>query len=147
MRNIVLCVDLREECLNSLKSIGQKIDLRNAKVHLIHAFEIQSGVMEFATFVYPTVEQYPDIEKSVMDLLTSLQKDLGLSDEQCEKHCTFSHSKEVTVKDYLDSKKADLVVLSTRGKHGIEGFFASSLADYLSKYSPCDVLVLRPRNH
>lgn len=147
MRNIVLCVDLREECLNSLKSIGQKIDLRNARVHLVHAFEIQSGVMEFATFVYPTQEQYPDIEKSVMELLTTLQKDLGLSDDQCEKHCLFVHSKESTVKDYIDSKKADLVVLSTRGKHGIEGFFASSLADYLCKYSPCDVMVLRPRNH
>lgn len=144
MKNIVLCVDLREECLNVLKTVGQKINLKEAKVHLVHAFEIQSGVMEFATFVYPTEEQYPDIEKSVLDLLTSLQKDLGLPDSQVEKHCYFSHSKESAMKDYLVSKKADLVVLSTRGKHGLEGFFASSLADYLCKYSPCDVLVLRP---
>lgn len=144
MKNIVLCVDLREDSLNVLKTVGKKIDLKGAKVHLIHAFEIQAGVMEFATFVYPTEEQYPEIEKSVLDLLTSLQKDLGLSDDQVEKHCTFTHSKEAAVKDYLDSKKADLVILSTRGKHGLEGFFASSLADYLCKYSPCDVLVMRP---
>jgi nucleotide-binding universal stress UspA family protein len=144
MKNIVLCVDLREDCLNALKTVGKKIELKQAKIHLIHAFEIQAGVMEFATFVYPTEEQYPEIEKSVNELLNSLQKDLGLSDDQVEKHCMFTHSKESTVKDYLDSKKADLVVLSTRGKHGIQGFFASSLADYLCKYSPCDVLVMRP---
>lgn len=144
MKTIVLCVDLREESLNTLKSVTKKIDLTGAKIHLIHAFEIQSGMMEFATFVYPTEEQYPDIEKSVLELLGQLQKDLGLSEDQVEKHCYFSHSKEVAVTDYLTSKKADLVVLATRGKHGLEGFFASSLADYLCKYSPCDVLVLRP---
>lgn len=146
MKNIVLCVDLREESLKTLKSVAKKIDLKNAKVHLVHAFEIQTGMMEFATFVYPTEDQYPEIEKSVMDLLGTLQKDLGLSDDQTEKHCYFSHSKEVAIKDYLDSKKAEMVVLATRGKHGIEGFFASSLADYLCKYSPCDVLVLRPQH-
>lgn len=144
MKNIVLCVDLREESVKTLKSVAQKIDLKNAYVHLVHAFEIQTGVMEFATFVYPTEEQYPEIEKSVMDVLSTLQKELGLSDTQTEKHCYFSHSKEVAIKDYLDTKKADMVVLATRGKHGLEGFFASSLADYLCKYSPCDVFVLRP---
>ncbi len=146
MKNIVLCVDLREESLNTLKTVSKKIDMTGAKIHLVHAFEIQAGVMEFATFVYPTEEQYPEIEKSVMELLGTLQKDLGLSDDRVEKHCYFAHSKEVAVKDYLDSKKADLVVLATRGKHGLEGFFASSLADYLCKYSPCDVLVLRPHS-
>ena len=145
MRNVVVCADLKEECLNVLKTLGQKIDLKAAKVHLVHAFEIQSGVMEFATFVYPTEDQYPEIESSVLDLLENLRKDMGLTIEQTEKHCYFAHKKQTAIKDYIDKKEADLVVLSTRGKHGLEGFFASSLADYLCKYSPCDVLVLRPK--
>jgi nucleotide-binding universal stress UspA family protein len=144
MKNIVVCVDLREESLTILKELKKRIDLKEAKVHLIHAFEIQVGVMEFTAIVYPTPNQYPEIEKSVQGILSNLQKDLGLGDGQVEKHCFFASSKEQTIKDYLDNQKADMVVVATRGKHGIEGFFASSLADFLCKYSTCDVLVMRP---
>jgi nucleotide-binding universal stress UspA family protein len=45
---------------------------------------------------------------------------------------------------YLKEVKADLVVTATKGKHGIDGFFSSSFTDYLCKFSPCDVLVMRP---
>lgn len=145
MKNVVVCVDLNEDSVNVLKDLGKKIDLlKDTKVHLIHAFEIHMGAMEFASFIYPIPEQYPEIESSVLGILDNLARDLGLSPNQIEKHCIFSHSKEQTVREYLEDKKADLVVISTRGKHGIEGFFASSLADFLCKYSPCDILVMRP---
>ena len=144
MKNVIICVDLREESLKILKTIKDKIDLSDAKVHLIHAFEIQIGVMEFTAIEYPTPSQYPEIKNSVIEILTNFQKELNLSNDQIEKHCFFSSSKEQIIKDYLDDKKADLVVVSTRGKHGIEGFFSSSLADFLCKYSPCDVYVMRP---
>ncbi|MGZ3789038.1 MAG: universal stress protein [Bacteriovorax sp.] len=145
MKNIVVCADLRDESLTVLKTLKDKIDLKGSTVHLIHAFEIQVGAMEFSTIVYPSADQYPDIENSVMGILENLKKDLGLGSDQVEKHCFFTHSKEQAIKEYLEAKKADMVVLSTRGKHGIEGFFASSLADFLCKYSPCDVLVMRPK--
>ena len=144
MKNIVVCVDLREESLQILKELKNRVDLKEAKVHLVHTFEIQVGVMEFSAIVYPTPKQYPEIEASVQAILTNLQKDLGLNDNQVEKSCFFATSKEQTIKDYLGKKNANLVVVATRGKHGIEGFFASSLADFLCKYSPCDVLVMRP---
>ena len=57
----------------------------------------------------------------------------------------FAKSREEKISEYLDSAKPNLVVAATRGKHGIDGLFSSSLTDYLVKYSPCDVLVLRPR--
>lgn len=144
MKNLVVCVDLKEESLKVLATLKDKIDLKNTKVHLVHAFEIQVAGMEFSTMIYPAPDQYPAIENSVMDILENLKNDLGLKTEQVEKHCFFTHSKEQEIKDYLEKHTAEMVVLSTRGKHGIEGFFASSLADFLCKYSPCDVLVMRP---
>lgn len=144
MKNVVVCADLVEESLKSLKSLKEKIDLKDTTVHLVHAFEIQIGVMELSPIVYPTKEQYPEIEEGVLRILDTLGKDLGLKPEQIEKHCIFTHSKEQAISEFLKNKKSNMVVLSTRGKHGIEGFFASSLAEFLIKYSPCDVLVLRP---
>lgn len=145
MKNLVVCVDLKEESLKVLATLKDKIDLKTTKVHLIHAFEIQVAGMEFSTMVYPAPDQYPEIENSVMGILENLKNDLGLKSEQVEKRCFFTHSKEQAIAEYLDNSKAEMVVLSTRGKHGIEGFFASSLADFLCKYSPCDVLVMRPK--
>lgn len=144
MKNIVVCVDLNEESVNVLKDLKNKMDLKEAKVHLIHTFEIHMGSMEFASYVYPIPEQYPEIEKSVLGILDNLAKDLGLKESQVIRHCIFAHSKEQTIREYLTEQKSDLVVVSTRGKHGIEGLFSSSLADFLCKYSPCDILVMRP---
>lgn len=143
MKNVVVCADLREDSLKTLKSLKDKVDLKDTTVHLLHVFEIQIGVMELSPIVYPTAEQYPEIEDSVLKILDNLKNDLGLKNNVVE-HCIFSHSKEQAINDYLKNKKADMVVISTRGKHGIEGFFSSSLADFLCKYSPCDVLVMRP---
>ncbi|MFA6236352.1 MAG: universal stress protein [Bacteriovorax sp.] len=145
MKNIVVCVDLREESLKVLQSLKDRIDLSGSTVHLVHVFEIKMGLMEFTPVVYPVPSQYEEIESSIMGFLDNLKRDLGLKDNQVEKHCFFSQSKEQKIKEYLEDKKADMVILSTRGKHGIEGFFASSLADFLCKYSPCDMLVMRPR--
>lgn len=144
MKNIVVCVDLREESLKILRKLGEKISLIDARVHLVHAFEVQVGIAEYTAFEYPLPHQYPEIKNSVMMILDNLQRDLHLLNEQVEKHCMFNSSKEEVLKKYLEDKNADLVVISTRGKHGIEGFFSSSLADFLCKYSPCDVLVMRP---
>jgi nucleotide-binding universal stress UspA family protein len=96
--------------------------------------------------IYPTEDLYPEIEKSTVGMLKTLAYDMGAKDNKLELKCFFSHSREVTINDYLKNVHADLVVVATRGKHGIEGFFSSSLADFLCKYSPCDVLVKRPRN-
>lgn len=144
MKEIIVCVDLREDSLATLAKLKNKIDTANSRIHLIHVFEIKAGIMEFAAIMYPTPDQYPVIKSSVLAILDNLQHDLGLSDEQVVKNCFFAPSKEKALKDYLDEKHATLAVVATRGKHGIEGLFSSSLADYLSKYSPCDLLVLRP---
>lgn len=45
--------------------------------------------------------------------------------------------------DYVAKEKADLVVVATRGRHGIKDFFDSSFAQHQVKYSPANVLVLR----
>lgn len=144
MKNIVICVDLNEDSLNALESIQYKLDLNKSTVHLIHVFEIHIGNIEFTPVVYPTSEQYPEIEKNVLSLLANLGDKLHLKPNQLQTKCFFNYSKESCLKDYLTKVNADIVVLATRGKHGIAGFFASSLADFLCKYAPCDVLVLRP---
>lgn len=145
MKNIVLCVDLTEESLGRLKTIHKDIDLKHAKVHLIHVFEIQYYVSEFTPYVFPSEDQYAEMEKSTLAILENLGKDLGVAKENLVTKCYFHRSNEDKVLQYLSDEKADLAVVATRGKHGIDGLLSSSFTEYLCRYSPCDVLVVRPK--
>ena len=145
MKTIVLCVDLKKECLNTLKTVTKIIDLRDTQVHLLHIYEGQIFNADLTPWIIPEPEQYPSIEKSILKTLSKLRHELDLNPDNVKEKCIFSFSREQEIKNYLLQNDASLVVLATRGKHGIEGLFLSSLADFLCKYSPCDVLVLRPQ--
>jgi nucleotide-binding universal stress UspA family protein len=144
MKNVVLCVDLNEETLNRLKKIHEDIDLKHSKIHLVHVFEIQYYMSEFTPFVFPTENQYSEMEKSTLSILEKFSLDLGINKENVILKCFFARSREEKLIEYLNDAKANLAVVATRGKHGVDGLFVSSVTDYLCKYSPCDVLVLRP---
>lgn len=145
MKNIVVCADLNQNSLDTLKTLSQSIDFQNAILHFVHVFEIHMYNADIVPVIFPTEVQYPEIEKSTLSILGQLSKDVGARSDQVKLKCFFSHSREEKINSYLKEVNAELVVVSTRGKHGIEGFFSSSLADFLCKYSPCDVLVIRPQ--
>ena len=147
MKNIVVCADLSQNSLDTLKTLHHNIVLENANLHFLHVFEIHMYNADIVPVVFPTEVQYPDIEMSTLNILDKLAKDIGARSEQTHLKCFFSHSREEKIISYLNEVHADLVIVATRGKHGIEGFFSSSLSDFLCKYSPCDVLVVRPKTH
>jgi nucleotide-binding universal stress UspA family protein len=147
MKNIVICVDLNENSIEALKKFHQyHHDFKHATLHFIHIFEIHIYNADLVPVVFPNESQYVEIEKSTHLILDKLAHDVGARDDQIQTKCFFSHSREEKIRHYLTEVNADLVVVATRGKHGIEGFFSSSLADFLCKFSPCAVLVLRPSN-
>lgn len=145
MKNIVICTDLNQNSIDTLKTMPKNLGFNDATVHLVHVFEIHLYNADIVPVIYPTEVQYPEIEQSALGILNKLGHDLGLRDDQLKVHCFFSHSREEKISSYLRDCNADLAIVATRGKHGIEGFFSSSLADFLCKYSPCDVLVVRPK--
>lgn len=144
MKNYVLCTTMEEQSLDTLKRVGSTLDLQNAIVHIVTIVEIKIYNLELAPFVYPSEDQYAEIESSAKMMMNSLATTLGLKQENIRIHCFFDSNRETRIKKYLIDEKADLVVSATRGKHGIDGFFSSSFTDYLCKFSPCDVLVMRP---
>ena len=56
----------------------------------------------------------------------------------------FDHSPADRIVKYAKDIEAHMLVVATRNKQGIAEFFTSSFADRVLKFSPCDVLVLRP---
>lgn len=147
MKNYVFCTTLEEECIDTLKNIRHDIDLKHAQIHIITIVEIQVYNLELTPYVYPAESQYAEIEKSALMIMKSLGNSLGIEEKKITYKCFFEYNRESKVKSYLDHVDANLVITATRGKHGVAGFFSSSFTDYLCKFSPCDVLVMRPKKN
>lgn len=144
MKKIVVCVDLNSECTETLKRLPKKMDLADTKIHFLHVFENRMYDNDLAPFSFPLPEQDIAFEKIATSTLLQIGKDLDLNPNNVVAKCFFSVSRFQKIKSYAEEVDADLIVLATRDRHGIAGFFSSSLADFLCKYSPCNFLVLRP---
>ena len=148
MREIVLCATLTDQSLDLLKELKNSPLLEGARIHLIHCFEIQVYTNEFSPYIYPTEDKYPELTEAAKTVLQGVEDELKVGHPNTEfvKEVYFTQSPKQKMKEYLKEINADLVVVATRGKHGIEGLFTSSFAEFLVKYSPCDIHILRPKN-
>lgn len=145
MKNVVLCASLNDPSLDLLATLEGSELIKGANVHLIHCFEVQLYTADFAPYIYPTEEKYPELEEASQVILKPLKDKLSKDSNSIESKVFFSQSPKQKIKDYLKEINADLVVVATRGKHGIDGLFSSSFAEFLVKFSPCDVHILRPK--
>lgn len=145
-QKIAIAVSLKEELLPSLKRLKELDIVKQAKqVSLIHIFKTEYYTNDFAPYSFPPEEAKPEIEKTVITSLKNIQENyLPPNLSQVQLSCDFSGNPKQTLVDQLQNEKFDLVITATRGKHGIEGLFSSSFSEFLLKFSPCDVLVLRP---
>ena len=145
MKTIVICTTLEEECLNNLKHLKNELDLTNSQIHIITIVKIQLYNFDLTPYIYPTENQYIEIENSAIEIMKGLGDSLGVASKEIIYKCYFEYDVKTKARYYLEKAAADLVIVSTRGKHGVKGLFSSSFADYLCKFSPCDILVMRPR--
>ncbi len=144
MKTYVLCTTLEQHSIDTLKRVKDTINLNNAIVHIVTVIEIKVYNLDLVPYIYPTEGQYDEMKSSAEMIMHSLAGDLGINQDSTVFNCFFDSNRENKIKDYLIDVEADLVITATRGKHGIDGLFSSSFTDFLCKFSPCDVLVMRP---
>ena len=145
MKNYVMFTTLEEESLETFKKLGNDIDLKDANLHIVTVIEKKIYTVGLAPYTYPVEEQYNAIKEGTLTILKSLGRSMGVVDERITCKCFFEYDRETKANEYLNEIKANLAIVATRGKHGLDGFFSSSFTDYLCKFAPCDVLVMRPR--
>jgi nucleotide-binding universal stress UspA family protein len=147
LQRIAIAVPLEETLLHPLYSWGRRFDWSHVKeVHLVHVVKKNITPLEFGLVEMPDENTYqemvPTLEKYLRDEAQKIipEKYHG----EVYFHLTRDFSPEEEMIGVLKKTKVDLLVLSTRGKHGFEGLFHSSFTDKMVKYSPCDVYVVRP---
>jgi len=142
MKKIVLFSQLEEESLNQLKKISTHMNVADFEFHLVHCHKIQVYMNELSLYSYPSEEQFEEMKKATDNILKQFANEMGL--KHFHVHSFLDSDPKDRCSTFLEDIDANLCVVATRGKKGLDGVFESSFANHMNKYAPCDVLALRP---
>lgn len=149
---VAICVDITEEGLNTLDGVAKifkQLSFNNPqiKLHMLHVFETKVYAPDFYAVLFPTPDQYPQIDESAKMLMKGkVDKLADRSSFPQDIHYAVIHSvnpKEAAL-DYLKENNIDLAVIPTRGLTGMKNLLSSSFANFMNHHAPCSVLVVRP---
>lgn len=146
-QRIVIAIPLEESLLEPLYEWGRKFDFSHVEsVHFLHVVKKNITPLEFGLVESPDDATYKDMVPTIEKFLKDEAKKILPSDMKAPVHfqVTKDFHPEEEVIDILKNVGASLIVVATRGKHGFDGLFHSSFTDYMVKFAPCDVFVVRP---
>jgi nucleotide-binding universal stress UspA family protein len=139
-KNILVAIDGSKEADWALRK-GIEIAKRNdAALLLVHIIDTRS---------FALIEAYDTVigdraEKLAKDMLDNYQKqavDSGVKEVQYE--IEFGSPKVRIPRDVAKKHNVDLIICGATGMNVVERFFIGSVSEHITRYAPCDVLVVR----
>ncbi len=147
---VALCLSLDELSNKTFEKVGNLLNFDEIKeLHLINVFKEELFTNEFSVYTFPPESERKTIIKTTKEQLKTISKTI-VGNSKVKKIVYTSeihHDPKLFVTNYIQKNGIDLVVSATRGVSGFKGLFTSSFTDYLVKFSPCPVLVLRPQKN
>lgn len=146
IKTILVPTDFSEGSLHAIRyavSFAQKF---HARVHLVHVLEIPPGLT-------PDALVHPDLEGKMLTLQNYLEQ---LSRDKFAKIQQYIQNKGVTATVGLahgapheaivkaaEQEQADMIIMGTHGRTGLQHFFMGSTAERVVRYATCPVTVIR----
>lgn len=146
-QRIVVALPIEDSMLSPLYDWGKKFDFSHVEsVHFIHVVKKNITPLEFGLVESPDDTTYKDMVPTIDKFMRDEARKILPSDftGKVEFQVTKDFDPQEEIIDILKSLKATLIVVATRGKHGLDGFFHTSFTEYMVKHAPCDVFVVRP---
>ncbi|MCM2531420.1 universal stress protein [Neobacillus pocheonensis] len=139
-QNILVAIDGSKEAEWAFKKSIEIAKRNNAKLLLAHVIDTRTFAM---------VEAYDrNIGEKADIFATELLRDYqdqaidgGVSDVQYE--IEFGSPKVRIPKDIAKKYNVDLIICGATGMNAVERFFIGSVSEHITRYAPCDVLVVR----
>lgn len=139
-QNILVAIDGSKESDWAFQK-GIEIAKRNgARMLLVHVIDTRS---------FALIEAYDTVigdqaEKQAKVMLENYQKkavEAGLTDVQFE--IEFGSPKIRIPRDIAKKHQVDLILCGATGMNVVERFFIGSVSEHITRYAPCDVLIVR----
>ena len=144
---VIVAIPLEDEQLGPIHTWAEKNDWSSVEsVHFIHVVKQVITTLEFGYIEVPDEENFQEMKPTLDQFLRDEAKKILPADfnGQVSFHLEHSFNPEETINELIKKVNADVLVVGTRGKHGLDAFFDHSLSQYMVKHAPCDVFVVRP---
>ncbi|MBU8916735.1 universal stress protein [Bacillus sp. FJAT-29953] len=139
-QHILVAIDGSKEADWAFKKGIEVAKRNNSSLLLVHVIDTRS---------FALIEAYDTVvgeraEKLAKDMLENYQKqaeDAGLSNVQYE--IDFGSPKVRIPRDLAIKHNVDLIICGATGMNLVERFFIGSVSEHITRYAPCDVLIVR----
>lgn len=143
-KKIFIAVSMAEETQKPFHYLKEFPIPPDAEVELIHMVteNVYADGFELV-LTFPSKEEKQKLEAEITSKLRKIKQEFFPEHKQVKTKVLFDTNIRAAFTDYVAKQKADLVIVATRSRHSITGFFDSSFAQHQVKYSSANVLVLR----
>lgn len=139
---IVAATDFSEPAERACRLAAELARAHGAELVLLHVFvELPLYAETPATAV---VQVYDEQRRWVQDELDARAKDAAAGDVRVRTRLETGSAPE-TIAEVARRERADLVVVGTHGRTGLDRVMLGSVAERVVRVAPCPVLVARPR--
>jgi len=139
----ILCATDFSACANGALDLAVRTaKLTGAKVRLVHVYENPGQLLPMGGYVGPAADAFGQLRQQVNDKLSDVaaaRSDEGVAIET-ELVEGVPHR---TIIELAKQWKADLIVLGTHGRTGLDRALTGSVAERVVRLAPCPVLVTR----
>ncbi|HLR08405.1 MAG TPA: universal stress protein [Bacillota bacterium] len=138
--DIVVAVDGSETSEKAFEKALHIAQRNNARMILAHVIDSRT----FATveaYDRTLTERAEHFAKELLDRYTKKAKKAGVND--LVRIIEYGSPKVKIAKDIAKKVTADLIICGATGTNAVERFLIGSVSESITRYAPCDVLVVR----
>ncbi len=139
--NILLAHDGSEHADKALDRAAEVAEKFNAELHVI-VVAVQWDTISEALYVDMQQSIEEMIRKDARNTLETALSKLSSKGVKAEGVIEWGRAQD-KILEKAESMKADLIVIGSRGHHGISKFFLGSVSSEVAEHAKCDVLVVK----
>ena len=140
-QHILLATDFSEESDAIVKRAQALRDNNQSTLSIIHVLEPIS-IAYGGEFPVDLGDLHKELEKQASEKLNKLSQELGVPEERCYLEVGITEKEIIRI---AEENKADLIVLGSHGRHGLQ-LLLGSTANAVLHHAQCDVLAVRVSN-
>lgn len=139
----ILCpTDFSECARGALRDAAELASLTGAKLCIMHVYQNPAYVAPVGAYLEPSASALAQLRDALVDELDKLTEPLAAEGVDVETRLAEGIPYQ-TVVDYAKEWGADLIVMGTHGRSGLQRAFIGSVAERVVRLAHCPVLVSR----
>lgn len=116
---------------------------QETEVHIIHVIDVLSNQLPEMTVYYPGIEHERDAQRKPAEALVAITAALLRSKGFPVTTAVELGNVKSKILDTAETWRADLIVLGSHGRMGLERFLMGSLAEAVARHAHCSVEIVR----